>query len=198
VESFLTTFGLVLLLELGDKTQLLVLSLTTRTGRPVPVFAGAALALIAATALAAAFGSVLLRFIPEVWLSRLAGVVFIGVGLLLLRATLRGQKDGAGRAIKMPEGTSRPGALRLTASTFGLLFLAEMGDKSQISVVTLVAETGDPAAVFLGAALALSSLTLAAALAGQALARLIPAGWLHRASAVLFIVLGALTLARAG
>lgn len=79
-------------------------------------------------------------------------------------------------------------------TTFGLLFLAEMGDKTQLATITMVARTGSPWAVFLGASLALVAVTLLGVVAGSLLARWIPPALLHRAAAVGFIVIGALML----
>ena len=53
---FLTTFGTILLAELGDKTQLATIVLTSETGRPVAVFGGAALALALVTAIGVVLG----------------------------------------------------------------------------------------------------------------------------------------------
>jgi len=79
-------------------------------------------------------------------------------------------------------------------TTFGLLFLAEMGDKTQLATITMVARTEAPWAVFLGASLALVSVTLLGVLAGSLLSRWIPPVVLHRAAAVGFIAIGALML----
>ena len=79
-------------------------------------------------------------------------------------------------------------------TTFGLLFLAEMGDKTQLATITMVARTEAPWAVFLGASLALVSVTFLGVLAGSLLSRWVPPLLLHRAAAVGFIAIGALML----
>lgn len=79
-------------------------------------------------------------------------------------------------------------------TTFGLLFLAEMGDKTQLATITMVARIEAPWAVFLGASLALVAVTLLGVLAGGLLSRWIPPVILHRAAAVGFIAIGALML----
>lgn len=85
MKIFLTVFFTVLFAELGDKTQLATMLFATdeNTSRWM-VFIAASLALITATALAVLLGGALTRFIPEIWLQRLAGVGFVIIGLWVL------------------------------------------------------------------------------------------------------------------
>ena len=80
---FFTTFGLVFLAELGDKTQLAALGLTAKSKNPLVVFLSASLALVVATLIGVLIGDALVRFIPEFWLKRGVALLFILVGLLL-------------------------------------------------------------------------------------------------------------------
>jgi len=64
LQTALTSFGLVLLAELGDKTQLAVLALASRTKAPWAVFFGAGTALLVSTALAVVLGGLLTRVLP--------------------------------------------------------------------------------------------------------------------------------------
>jgi len=84
--------------------------------------------------------------------------------------------------------------LRTFLTTFGLIFLAEMGDKTQLAAITMAAQTRQPWAVFLGASLALAVVSLIGVLAGSALANYINAEYLHKAAAAAFIVIGILML----
>ena len=79
---------------------------------------------------------------------------------------------------------------RLLASTFGLVFLAELGDKTQLATLTLASSGKSRWGVFLGAASALVLTSAIAAIAGEAIARAIPAIWLRRAAGLAFLVLG--------
>ena len=81
--SIATAFGGLFLAELGDKTQLAVISLTASGHPRWSVFLGASLALVASTALAIVFGEALLRVIPTAWLQLGAAVVFLVVGALV-------------------------------------------------------------------------------------------------------------------
>jgi len=79
---------------------------------------------------------------------------------------------------------------RLLASTFGLVFLAELGDKTQLATLTLAASGQSRWAVFLGAASALVLTSAIAAMAGEAISRAIPAIWMRRVAGLAFLVLG--------
>ncbi len=78
------------------------------------------------------------------------------------------------------------------AATFALLFVAELGDKTQLAVINMTCKHQKPWSVFLGAALALTAVTLIGVLCGQAITRVVPGPVLQKISAVLFVVLGAL------
>ena len=80
--TFLTAFVTVLLAELGDKTQLATLALAAWGHARWLVFLGAALALIASSAVAVLVGNALGQVVPAVWLRRGAGVLMIGLGAL--------------------------------------------------------------------------------------------------------------------
>lgn len=82
-----TTFVAVFIAELGDKTQLATLSFATSGSSRVAVFVGAALALVASTAIAVIFGEALARAIPPRVLQRIAGVLFLVIGAWVLYST---------------------------------------------------------------------------------------------------------------
>lgn len=80
----LSSFGLIFLAELGDKTQLTTMVLTAKSSSPVLVFVGAALALVLSALLGTVFGEALERIVPQSVIHIGAGVAFIGVGAFLL------------------------------------------------------------------------------------------------------------------
>ena len=82
--SFAKVFGLVLLMELGDKTQLTLVALTASYGEPVSVFLGGTLALWASSLLAVALGSQLTRWVPMEKIHKISGVIFIVFGLAMI------------------------------------------------------------------------------------------------------------------
>ena len=82
--AFATTFAAIFVAELGDKTQLATLSLASGSSSRWSVFLGSALALVATSALAVLAGGVVERFVSPRTLQRIAGAIFIGLGLLYL------------------------------------------------------------------------------------------------------------------
>ena len=85
---FGTAFITLFLAELGDKTQLAVITMTSSTESKVSVFLGASLALITVTLLAVLFGGALSQYVPTEWLQRIVAVAFIVIGLLMLAGKL--------------------------------------------------------------------------------------------------------------
>jgi len=86
-----TTFGIVFLAELGDKTQLAALALSGRTGKPLSVFLGASAALVVVTLLGVTAGGLLERAVPARVMSIASAILFLAVGVfLLIRACLGG------------------------------------------------------------------------------------------------------------
>ena len=81
---------------------------------------------------------------------------------------------------------------RVLLSTFGLLFVAELGDKTQLAVITMTCKYDQPWAVFVGATAALAAVTLIGVAGGQAVSRLVPAMLLRRVSSGAFILIGLL------
>ena len=79
-----TTFLAVFLAELGDKTQLMTLTLASSNSGKRAVFAGAATALVTTTAVAVVLGDALGNAVPLVWLRRGAGLLFLALGVIFL------------------------------------------------------------------------------------------------------------------
>ncbi len=84
--------------------------------------------------------------------------------------------------------------LSVVISAFTLLLLAELGDKTQLAMIALVAGTGEIWSVFAGGTLALWTVSLIGILFGATLLRKIPKHWVHRAAALLFLTFGVLAL----
>ena len=78
----LTTFGMIFLAEMGDKTQLAAMTMAAQTKRPWAVFIGSSLALVCVSALGVAVGALLSQYLPLEWIKRVAAVAFIIIGVL--------------------------------------------------------------------------------------------------------------------
>ena len=85
--------------------------------------------------------------------------------------------------------------LRVLLTTFGIIFLAEMGDKTQLAAMTMAADSKKPWAVFIGASLALAAVSGLGILVGSLVGDYLPIVWVKRVAAVAFIAIGVLMLA---
>lgn len=83
---------------------------------------------------------------------------------------------------------------KLFFSTFVLIFLAELGDKTQLASLAASAGSKSPWSVFIGASLALVLSTLLAILLGSIIQRLVPIKVIKLSAALLFFLFGALLL----
>jgi len=88
--------------------------------------------------------------------------------------------------------------LRVIASVFSLVFVAELGDKTQLATMALVAGGKSRLAVFVGASLALVATTALGVLFGEAVTRVVSPVWIKRAAGVSFILMGGWLLAGKG
>jgi putative Ca2+/H+ antiporter (TMEM165/GDT1 family) len=84
---------------------------------------------------------------------------------------------------------------RVLLTTFGIIFLAEMGDKTQLAAMTMAAQTKKPWAVFVGASLALAAVSGLGVIVGSVIGDYVPLEWVKRVAAVAFILIGVLMLA---
>jgi putative Ca2+/H+ antiporter (TMEM165/GDT1 family) len=84
---------------------------------------------------------------------------------------------------------------RVMLTTLGVIFLAEMGDKTQLAAMTMAAQTKKPWAVFIGASIALAAVSALGILVGSVIGDYVPLEWVKRIAAVAFIVIGVLMLA---
>lgn len=195
----LSTFGLIFVAELGDKTQLAVVTQVCKYRRPWAVFWGASLALTAVTALGAIGGQVLGQIIPEVVLRTVAALAFVVMGIFVGREAVRTGGDwSVAEARDLPKDTPRDCTSasvldwRAFSSTLGLLFVAELGDKTQLAVLSLAGKYGDTWSVFIGGTLALTLVTALGVVGGQGLCKFIPERLLLWTSAAAFVVMGTL------
>ncbi len=179
-----SSFLLLFLAELGDKTQLMAMTLAHRY-RPAPVIAGTLLAFLLLDLLAVLLGDGLARLIPREW-------ILLAAGALFLLFAWKSWNDADEEDGEIDENAHR----RAFVTSFTMIFLAELGDKTQLVMVALAAESGDKWSVFVGGTLALWSVSLIGILLGGTLLRKIPKLWVHRAAALLFLTFGLLAIAQ--
>jgi len=196
--AFLSALGLIFVAEFGDKTQLAVVAQTCKhRGQAWAVLLGASAALTLVTGLGAAAGQLVGRVIPPSVIRWLAAAAFLIMGLLIAREAKRDAGTDAQtceleEACDSNEAVRRGRALKAFLSTLGLLFVAELGDKTQLAVLSMASKSGRALPAFLGGALALLAVTALGVVGGQGLSRLIPTRTLLAISALAFIAMGAL------
>lgn len=83
---------------------------------------------------------------------------------------------------------------KLFASTFVAIFIAELGDKTQLATLSMAAGGKSRWIVFAGSALALVATSAIAVAGGDFLTRLVPPIWIRRAAGAVFVAMGALFL----
>ncbi len=88
--------------------------------------------------------------------------------------------------------------LKVLLTTFGMIFLAELGDKTQLATFAFAAENKSRLAVFLGSACALVLTSLLAVVFGSAIGRLVPANYIKIGAGALFVLLGLWILLSSG
>ena len=184
ITAVTTPFGLVFLAELGDKSQLVCMTLAARH-RHWPVLAGAMVAFVILNTLAVVFGAGLSHWVPERVLAAVVALLFAIFGILSLRA-----KEEEGEE----DVTERSGH-GIFVTAFLMIFLAEMGDKTQIAVAGM-ASTLPVIPVWIGATVALFATSALGVVAGRKLLRRIPIHRLHQISGVFFLILAAFALTK--
>ena len=181
--TFITTFGIIFLAELGDKTQLTAMALAVRFPWK-KTFIGIAAAFALLNIGAVALGKLLFAFLPLFWIMMASAGLFLFFGITTLRGSGSvGEEDGDEK-----KKFSGRGAI---ATSFLMILMAELGDKTQLVTASLAAQHDAPVAVFAGSTLALWSVSLLGIFAGRQLIRFIPLSYIHRAAGSLFIIFGA-------
>jgi len=161
-------FGLIFVVELPDKTFIATLVMATRF-RPLLVWIGVSLAFFVQTAVAVTAGGLLAR-LPRTPVEVFAGVLFLVGGIILLRGAGNADEEEAESEEEFTEKSARTAAgWHVVTLCFTILFLAEWGDLSQILTATLAIRYDDPLSVFVGAFLALATVSALAAVLGRTL-----------------------------
>lgn len=184
-ESAGISLALIALAEIGDKSQLVCMALAARHGRVRPVLYGAVAAFSILNGAAVLFGTALAAWLPQTWVLAAMAALFAIFGAHSLWHAEKREDDEAEEI----SGHS------LVVTAFLMIFLAELGDKTQIAVAGL-AGLYPAMAVWLGATVALALTSAAGALAGKSVLRRLPVIWLHRLAGALFLTLSALAIWR--
>jgi Ca2+/H+ antiporter, TMEM165/GDT1 family len=192
----LPVFGLVFVAELPDKTAVAGLVLGARFPARW-VFTGVAAAFLVHVVIATAAGS-LLALLPHRPVEAVVGVLFLLGAVLIWR---EGSEDEAEEEQEDEDKVAgvppTAGFLKVASLGFGVIFLAEWGDLTQILTANLAAKYHSVLSVGLGALLALWAVGLLAILAGTTLLRVLPMKWITRVAAVVMVGLAVFSIVSA-
>jgi len=195
-QAFGSSFAMILVSEIGDKTFFIAAILAMRHDRRA-VFLGAAGALAAMTVLSACIGLVLPAILPPQYTrwAAIALFVFFGCNLIREATQMFAKGEGLGPSDELEEvekeldesKENKNKIFSIIAQAFVLTFLAEWGDRSQISTIALAAARS-PLGVTFGGIIGHMCCTTVAVLGGRALAGRIPERIIVAAGGALFIV----------
>jgi putative Ca2+/H+ antiporter (TMEM165/GDT1 family) len=185
-------FGTIFVVELPDKTFIAALVLSTRY-RPLAVWVGVGLAFLLQTTIAVLAGQ-LATLLPETVLKTAALLIFLAGAVVLFRSAPGADAEEREQEEEYAARASAPrSGLAAVGTSFLVLFAAEWGDLSQLLTVSMVARYGNPVSVFLGAWLALLTVSGIAVLAGRLLLRHVRLAVIHYAGAAVCLVLAGVT-----
>ena len=189
IAAILTSFGVVFVAELGDKTQLLALGFGAQHSLRL-VAIGLTLGYAIANLLAVIVGGLLGAALPDRPIQIVSGLVFLGFAVLALRRDDDDDEDD----VESVDGLSGASAPKVVGSIALAIAIAEMGDKTQITTATLASQAA-PVGVWLGATLGAASSGMVGAVAGRSIGHRISTRSVNVASAVLFATFGIAILA---
>lgn len=177
----IASFLLAAVAELGDKTQLAVITLSSRSNALL-VFTGAMLAFMVVAGIGVAIGDALTLVIPIPVIRIVSALLFLAYGIyaiLLRNSEERFEKINTSCTI---------------LSAFSMITLMELGDKTQLAVIALAAEYSIPILVYAGVIIAFTLVTWLGVLIGRTIIRLIPLKYVKLGSGIVFLLFGIISL----
>lgn len=185
MSAFWIALVLVLVAEMGDKTQLVALAFATRY-RAAIVMAGVFAATLLVHLFSVFLGQAAGMALPVFWINLLAGLAFIGFGLWTLRGDELDDEEKLSR--------TRFGPFMTVATTF---FLAELGDKTMLATVTIASQQNSFVGVWLGSTVGMVIADGVAIIVGKVLGKKLPERAIKYGAALVFILSGIYTLVEA-
>ncbi|MHA1409153.1 MAG: TMEM165/GDT1 family protein [Candidatus Odinarchaeia archaeon] len=182
IEAFLSTFFLVLITELGDKSMLSAMIFSATYRKPIIVFIATILALITVTLIGLAIGFLIIELVPITILHYISGALFIVIGVYYLLT------------YKNADSVYNYNSKFSFVSVYSFIFISEFGDKTQIAIISLVISTLSPIGVFSGAVVGFIIVNGLAVFIGDKISGKLPLTWIKLASAIIFILFGILTI----
>ena len=183
--AFWMAFAIVFVAELGDKTQFMTLSFSTRF-RWKTVMLGVLIATTVISLVSTLLGNVLGAALPFFWINLLAGLAFIAFGLWALRS-----EESPHRQLSVGHHLT---PMMTVAIAF---FVAELGDRTMLATVMIASREKNFVGVWLGSTTGLVVANALAIIVGNVLGKKLPERVLKYGAAIIFIASGLLALFQA-
>ena len=182
---FLKVFFTEFIAEMGDKTQLMLIALTSKY-KLRDIILGTAVAILVLNGLAVLAGGLVSEFIPDWLIKTIAALAF----LYFAASTIAGDEDDDEEGIRKSKIKFAPLAV------FCTFFIAELGDKTQLTAITFGANEGMSAAlvVWIGCSIGLFAADILGMLVGYLLKSKTPEGLLNTLAFAIFSIFGVYTL----
>ena len=181
---FLKVFFSEFIAEMGDKTQLMLIALTSKY-KLRDIILGTAAAILVLNGLAVLAGGLVSEFIPEWLIKIIAALAFLYFAASTIASDDEEEEDGGKSKIKFAP-----------LAVFCTFFIAELGDKTQLTAITFGANEGMSSAVivWIGCSLGLFAADILGMLVGYLLKSKTPDGLLNTAAVAIFSIFGVFTL----
>ena len=176
IADFIIPFAAIGLAELGDKTQLAIFCLASKTKKYLPLLLGVSLAFIITDGLAILLGDYVTSIIPIRYIKFISGIIFIIFGIITLLNSKKEEDSKCGLASPFMSG-------------FSVILISEMGDKTQIAA-GLFATKFNPILVFCGVISSLVILSLMAVYLGKYMVARLDKKIISYIAGILFLVIG--------
>ena len=186
MDAFLISTGLVTLAEMGDRTQLLAFLLAAKFRRPLPIMLGILIATLANHAFAGFLGQWFAELVTPNVLRWVLALTFFAMAAWMMIPD------------KLDDDTPDNSKYGVLITTIIAFFLAEIGDKTQVATVALAARFDDLLWIVAGTTLGMMIANVPAIYLGDKFADRLPVRLIHLVAAILFVVLGVLTLLGVG
>ena len=182
---FFTILLTMFIAEMGDKTQLLLVAMTSRFKLRV-IIIGSAASILVLNGLAVGVGSIISKFVPLYLIKIIAALAFFFFAWSSLSGDDEEEEEGAGKKeSKLP-----------ILTVFGTFFLAELGDKTQLTAITFAANEGmeNAITIWLACSIGLFAADIIGMLVGYLLKSKTPEGFLNGLAFVIFAFFGFTTM----
>ena len=191
-QIFFISFGIIFLAELGDKTQLMVITLAAKEKSSFKIGLATSIGISMVVVIGIVIGFFLNLFIPNFWIKLFGIIIFLIYGSYTLIMVKKNDEETQLEKDKN-ETLSNNSRFNISNTFFlalGSIFIMEFGDKTQLMTISLTANYVLPLEVGLGAILALCSLCFLGAYLGELISKKVKKRWIDLAGGILFIIIG--------